>query len=260
MVPSMLAVIGIIVLLFGAMLAAAEMGYRRGRRRAALDPEGASAGTGAVEAAVFGLLGLLLAFTFSGAASRFDTRRALVVEEANDIGTAWLRLDLLSPEDQPALRDLFRAYLDTRIAAYRKLPDLDAARRELARSAELQAAIWRRAHEACRRADTPREATVLLLPALNAMIDITTTRTWSAFHHMPSLVFISLFLVALLASVLVGDALSGAARRNLLHAFVFSAAIALTIYVIIDFEYPRVGIIRLDDSDQVLVELRESFK
>ena len=81
--------------LFSSMLVLLEIGRRIGLRRMAQDSEGARAGVGAVEGAVFGLLGLLIAFTFSGAASRFDTRRQLIVEETNDIGTAYLRLDLL---------------------------------------------------------------------------------------------------------------------------------------------------------------------
>ena len=86
------------VTLFFGILLFLEVGRRIGIRRITNDTEGARAGTGAVEGAVFGLLGLLIAFTFSGAASRFDTRRQLIVEETNVIGTAYLRLDLL-PSD-----------------------------------------------------------------------------------------------------------------------------------------------------------------
>src|SRR5580765_7773073 len=74
--------------LFLGMLILLEVGRRIGARRLAEDPEGAEAGVGTVEGAVFALLGLLIAFTFSGAASRFDTRRQLIIEETNDIGTA----------------------------------------------------------------------------------------------------------------------------------------------------------------------------
>jgi hypothetical protein len=95
---------------FLGMLVLLETGRRLGVRRLAKDPEGAPAGTGAVDAAVFALLGLLVAFTFSGAASRFEERRNLIVEETNDIGTAYLRLDLVrarvprgQPESHPRL-------------------------------------------------------------------------------------------------------------------------------------------------------------
>jgi hypothetical protein len=259
LLSSILLVVGVVALLFAGMLACVEAGYRIGRRRAERDPDRTQATMGVVEGAVFGLLGLLLAFSFAGAASRFDIRRDLAVEEANDIGTAWLRLDLLAAEDQPALRDLFRRYLDTRIAMYQKMPDLEAARGELAKAQELQGRIWTLSQEACRR--TGRiEAALLLLPALNAMIDITTTRTRAALHHMPMPIFGALFVVALLASVLVGQAMAASGPRNLLQAGLFAAAVTLTMYVILDFEFPRVGVIRLDFSDQVLVEVRDSLR
>lgn len=108
--------------LFLGMLVAFEVGRRRGVGRRATDPEGAFEGTGAVDGAVFALLGLVIAFTFSGAAARFDARRQLVVEEANAIGTAYLRIDLLPESSRPALRDLFRQYVDSRIETYRKIP------------------------------------------------------------------------------------------------------------------------------------------
>src|SRR4249919_3832924 len=86
------------------MLVCGEIGRRIGARRLARDPEGLAKGAGAAEAAVFGLLGLLIAFTFSGAASRFEERRHLVTREANAIGTAYLRIDLLPDDAQPAGR------------------------------------------------------------------------------------------------------------------------------------------------------------
>src|SRR5512136_2423342 len=89
-----------------AMLLMIEMGRRAGLRRLAQDPAKGTAGLGAVEGAVFALFGLLIAFTFSGGASRFDSKRQLIAEEANDIGTAYLRLDLLPATAQPALRAL----------------------------------------------------------------------------------------------------------------------------------------------------------
>ena len=116
------------------MILLLELGRRLGRRRQGRDEEGARAGLGAVEGAVFTLLGLLIAFTFSGAASRFDMRRQLIGQEANAIGTAWLRLDLLPAQAQPELRDLFRRYLDLRLAAYRKMPDVEAALAELSQA------------------------------------------------------------------------------------------------------------------------------
>jgi hypothetical protein len=104
--------------LFLGMLLFLEIGRRIAVRRMREDSGTAGEGVGAVDGAVFALLGLLIAFTFSGASSRFDTRRQLIVEETNDIGTAYLRLDLLPADLQPALRENFRRYLDARIEVY----------------------------------------------------------------------------------------------------------------------------------------------
>jgi len=241
------------------MLMLHEVGRRVGRRQLARDPEGVRAGAGVVDAATFGLFGLLIAFTFSGAAARFEARRHLIVEEANAIGTAWLRLDLLPPDAQPALRDLFRRYLDSRLEVYRLLPDLDAALDELQQNAALQGEIWARAVAACRGA-AGQPATVVLLPALNAMIDITTTRTMAGRLHPPPVVFVLLVTIGLVCAMFAGYASAGARRRSWTHAIGFTTAIAITVYVILDFEYPRLGLIRVDSGDQVLVELRESMR
>ena len=172
--------------LFLGMLLFLEIGRRIAVRRMREDSGAAGEGVGAVDGAVFALLGLLIAFTFSGASSRFDTRRQLIVEETNDIGTAYLRLDLLPADLQPALRESFRRYLDARIEVYRKLPDIAAAKESLAKANELQKQIWRQAVVASRAEGAPPAVPILLLPALNAMIDITTTRTMATQMHPPT--------------------------------------------------------------------------
>ena len=246
--------------LFSGMLALLEIGRRIGLRRMAQDSEGARAGVGAVEGAVFGLLGLLIAFTFSGAASRFDTRRQLIVEETNDIGTAYLRLDLLPVDQQPALREKFRQYVDTRLAVYAKLPDIAAAKEELAKGNRLQGEIWRQAVSASRTQGASPAAPMLLLPALNAMIDITTTRTMAAQMHPPAIIIAMLFGLALAGALLAGYAMAAAKSRSWLHMIGFALATAFVIYVILDMEYPRVGLIRVDAFDQALVEFRQSMQ
>ncbi len=244
--------------LFVGMLLMLEIGRRLGGRFEALDPAGAHTGTGPVEGAVFALLGLLVAFSFSGAASRFDARRELIVEEANAIGTAYLRLDLAPPAAQPALHDLFRRYLDTRLEAYRMMPDIDAAFEALGRAERLQGEIWSRSIAACRDAG-PQPCTMLLLPALNAMFDITTTRTARARMHPPGVILWLLFGLGLGCAVLAGYSMAAGTRRKWTHMIAFAAVMALTVYVILDLEFPRLGLIRVDASDQVLVDVRASM-
>jgi len=239
------------------MLLLQEAGRRLGARRLARDPEGARTGLGAVEGAIFGLMGLIVAFTFSGAAARFDTRRQLIVEEANAIGTAYLRVDLLPAEAQPKMRELFRRYVDTRLEAYDRLPDILAAKEALARSIALQGEIWNGSVEAGRGAPP---VTMLLLPALNAMIDITTTRTVAIQMHPPLLIFAMLGLLALVCSLLAGYAMAGSKSRSLVHSIGFAVVLTLTVYVILDLEFPRIGLIRVDATDQVLRDVRQSMR
>ena len=105
--------------LFVGMLTMLAIGERMGRRTLAQQPDAARARLTGIEAAIFGLMGLMIAFTFSGAAQRYELRRQLVVDEANAIGTAYLRLDLLPTSRQPALREKYRRYTEARLAVYR---------------------------------------------------------------------------------------------------------------------------------------------
>ena len=245
------------VALFGGMLLAFEVGRRIGLRRLAREPSGVLGGAGVIEAAVLALLGLLIAFTFSGAMSRFDARRHMIVDETNAINTAYLRLDLLLPDAQPPLRASFRRYLDSRIEAYRKLPDLAAARAELARGTAIQAEIWHRAVAASR--DVPAPAGMLLLASLNEMFDITTKRTLAGAIHPPTTIFVVLGALVLVASCFAGHSTATSKTHSWIHMFGFALTFSVAVYLIIDIEYPRMGLIRVDAFDRALVELKQTL-
>jgi len=245
--------------LFLGMLLFLEVGRRIGARRIAKDLAGASPGINAAEGAVFALLSLLVAFTISGAASRFEVRRQLVAQEVNAISTAYLRLDLLAPNARSALQGLFRNYVDSRIETYRKTPDTEAEQAERARSVKLQSEIWTQAVAAARAQDQPHVA-ILLMPALNAMIDIPTTRAVAAQTHPPMIVFGLLSGLALGCSLMAGFGMAGGKGRSWTHIIGFAAVMTITLYVIIEIEYPRLGLIRVDAVDQVLVDLRKSMQ
>jgi hypothetical protein len=245
--------------LFGGMLLLFEVGRRIGIRRLAIDPDGIAKGSGPVEAAIFGLLGLLLAFTFSGAASRFEQRRYLIGEEANAIGTAYLRVALLPPDVQPEMRLLFRRYVDSRLETYRNVADATATRARLSQSAMLQSHIWTRAVAACQRPEGSADAGKLLLPALNQMFDITTTRAVAMQNHPPRVIFFLLAGLSLVCSALVGYVMCGTIVRSWFYMLLVATTMSLTLYVILELEYPRLGAIRIDAADQTLVELRNTM-
>jgi len=243
---------------FLGILLALALGRTLGRRAVRLHGAAGLASIGSLETAVFALLGLMIAFTFSGALSRFDARRAQIVDEANAIGTAWLRIDLVPAPAQPRLREAMRDYTDARIATYKKLPDLEAARDEMARSQRLQNELWALAVAATRLAESRPGADLLVMPALNSMFDVATVRLMATQMHPPQIVFAMLIGLALASALLAGyqSADERGRVRHSVHKVGFAAIVAFTVYVIIDIEFPRLGLVRIDATDQVLINVR----
>ena len=246
-------------LLFPFTLILMEAGRQFGRRRLAEDPEGARAGASAVEGAVFALFGLLIAFTFTSTAARYEARRDLIVQHTNAIGTAWLRLDLLPAEVQPVLRQDFRLYVDGIIKFQQQAFDEKAAQLILPQLEKLQSEIWKLAETAVSRDSRPQVAT-LVLPALNEMFDLSARRYAAARFHTSMVIFWFLIFLSGLASLLVGHAMATGKQRNWLYMVLFAILISLTLYVILDFEYPRRGIIRLDNADRLYLDLRKTMQ
>jgi hypothetical protein len=243
--------------LFFAMVFVGGLSHRLRGRMQQKTPDVIDSGVTTIDAAVFGLLGLLVAFTFSGAAMRFDNRRQLIVQESNAIGTAYLRIDLLPASAQPALRDNFRKYVDAQLSGYEKLPDIAAARAQFQVADSLQKDIWNQTIAATR--DAPPPAGMLLVPAVNDMIDVSALRNMAQMTHPPTIIYVILFILALASSLLAGYEMNATAPRKVVHMVIFAAILASTIYVILDLEYPRLGLIRIDNYNQVLTDLRRSM-
>jgi hypothetical protein len=234
-------------LLFPAMLLLLDLGRRaRLRRKGPVQ-------SNAIEGAVFALFGLLLAFTFSGAINRYDAHRQLIVQETNDIGTAYLRLDLLPQQTQPALRQLFHDYTTSRLHLF------DSVREEVSpESQRLQREMWRQSIAATSTPGGNADAAKLLLPALNDMIDVTSTRQNAFDMHPPEVVFLLLFAFSLGCAFLAGYGMT-ATSGNWLYILALSAAVTLTIYATLEIEFPRQGLIRLTKTDNALIHLRDSM-
>lgn len=246
--------------LFSGILIMGEVGRWLRHRDVVAGRGRESKSGGAAEGTAFALLGLLIAFTFAGAADRFDRRRQLIVEEANIIGTTYLRLDLLPDSSRAPLQQAFRDYLDSRLAAYAAVPDMALVRTRLAASAELQGAIWTAAVRATDAPGVPTRAPMLLLPSINEMLDITTTRTAAAMVHPPFIIYALLAGAALICALIVGYDLGETAHRRWLPLLVYALVVSSAIYVAIDLEYPRAGLIRVNAMDQELVKVRAGMK
>lgn len=235
-----------------------EMGRQIGRAQIRRNPKGLAKGIGAAEGSVFGLLGLLIAFTFSGAASRLEERRDLITEEANNIGTAYLRLDLLVEDDKQNLRERFRKYAELR-ATPPRIEEFTSADAWYTQTGEMQREIWTRSLAASQRAEADPDATKLLLPALNEMIDITSTRKRATKDHPPLAVYLLLGTLSLLGALMVGYAAADNDKRNWLHPISFAIITALAVHLILDLEFPRIGFIRVDASDVAILDVRKDM-
>lgn len=243
------------LVLLAGMLILLEAGFRLGRR---FTGARGGEGTNIFDSAVFALLGLLLGFAFAGSVERLNLRRDLIVQEANAIGTAYLRVDLLAPEDQPAIRSAFRNYIAERIEIYREIDSDKDASLVAARADQLQSEMWRSAVASVSRSPLA-DAGEVVLPAINDMIDITTERKVALDTHIPGLVVVLLFGVSLFSALLAGIGVSRHGLRQPLHGGVFAIAVSLTIYTIMDLDSPRSGFIRLDAADKVMVQLQQSM-
>jgi hypothetical protein len=241
------------------MLALLEAGRRLGTNRRQGDLQAEQGNLAILEGAIFALFGLVIAFTFSGAVSRFNEKRMLIAEEVNGIETAYLRLNLVSQDSQPGLRQLFRQYVDSRAETYRRLPDMKAAEIEIAHSKRLQETIWVQAIGATLLPRSNPDSGKLLLPALNNMIDIATIRTMALRVHPPAIIYILLLGLSLICSLLAGYRMSFG-RRSWLHILSFAVITVITVFVILDIEYPRAGLIRLEGPDQVLLNIRDRMR
>lgn len=244
---------GLAVVFFVLLMIAMRIGRRLGH--SADDQTGA--GAAAIEASVFALLGLLVAFTFSGAAQRMAERRNILVQEVNSIGTAWLRIDMLNPQDQPKLREQFRRYVDGRIEYYSHVADLDQRDAIAARVGALQKEIWTDSMRAARNTVPPFG--VSYIGAVNDMFDVSTAQTVAQKVHPPVATYAFLVFLALVCACLIGSKLATSQRDSLLHQLVYAVVMTAAMYIIVDFEFPRIGVIRIDQSDALLASQRQSM-
>lgn len=204
---------------------------------------------------MLGLLALLLGFTFSMGLQRFDARGEAAIHEANAIGTAYLRTELITESDGEPLRALMRDYLSLRIdATHVDLTQTDHRLELNARTLGLQAAIWPRAVDAAER--DPRPVTTgLLLQALNEMIDACSSRQAALAKRVPEVVTMLLFAVLAITGAVLGFASGLEGGRPKLATVSIAALILLVIFLIIDLDRPRRGLIQVDQSS--LEELGE---
>jgi hypothetical protein len=234
-----------------------EIGYRWGLRDAPGSVPLSHEGVASVEASAYALLGLLLAFSFAGATNRLENKRQVVLDEANAIGTAYLRVDLLPEQAQPPIRRQFKRMIDARLASYEHRQDTAQVERDLADMARAQEQIWAMTVAASTGSSS---TSFLVIPPLNSMIDLATSRRVALQYHLPGLILGLLIGASILSGLLAGYSMSKRMRRSWFHVFAYALLLAMTVYTVLDLDQARFGLINIDVSYQPLIELRNTIK
>jgi hypothetical protein len=247
----------IVLLVFSLiLLAAAEIGFFFATRHRRATPERRASEVGGLQAAFLGLLALLLGFTFSMALGRFDSRRNLVLQEANAIGTTYLRASFLPASDQAAVEKMLRRYIDLRLPLYDantspiRLASLEA------QCAQLQHQLWSHAVTASRQSPTP--LAMAFVSALNELIDLDASRVHALQSHVPGAAWLLLLVVSVVGCYISGYAAGLAGTRSAFSTVLLPVLIAVVITLISDLDAPRRGIIGV--SKQPLLDLCQSLQ
>ncbi len=251
--------IGLAIGLFLAMLLVLEIGRRIGVERAHTRGSKARAGVGVVDGAVYSVLALLVGFMFSGAANRFDQRRFLVGEIANSAGRSWKRIDMLPDDQRTSVRAGLRRYMDELIAYYAAPITTTAQLRLPAPLSQAEDSVWARSVAAC-KAPGGELARMLLLPALNDTFDAVERERVARRVHPPPLIFVMFGIAALATALFAGYGMASGPARNWMFTIGIAAVVSVAAYVILELEFPRLGLVRVSGIDQVLVEAREAMK
>jgi hypothetical protein len=246
----------IAILLFILMLISSLIGKRLGNYiRHKKHSEHKSTETSGLVALLF----FLLAFTFGMSGDRYDSRRKIVVEEANDIGTAILRSDLYPDSTRALFRKDFKEYVETRIAYYQVGLNVKEILKADSLSQVISSRLWKRAS---RLSKDPANlaATQQMIPALNAMIDITTSRLAGEKAKVPQSIIIMLFFLALISSFYSGYSEGRKGRIDWLVQIGFCLLVSLVVLFTLDLDRPRRGFVNLDVPNQTIIDLRKNFE
>ena len=228
--------------LIGGVVAAHEIGFRLGSLARSTD-EPFDRQVGLVRASTAALVAFLIGFAFSGAATRFTNRQDTIVQEANALGTAYLRADVIAEPQRGELKAALKEYTADRITLLSRegrgqIDDL------LAKVGGLHQRMWRSAIIATKD-NAPLMAVVL--PPINDVIDFHATHLAMARRHLPIPIMAVLLGTAAIGVGMMGFGNGRIGRRFSMLDSVYGAVLAIALWMIIDLDYPSIGIIRVSN-------------
>lgn len=223
-----------------------ELPYRLGQR-IARKMEKHRESFAAAQAGLLTLASFVLGLSFSQAEGRYDTRRELVVKEANAIGTTWLRADQLGSADGERFRKLLTDYTAARLQAYQTPAGSDAMlyRRTLDRSTRDQDGMWAIASPAL-GARPNSLGLSLLVQSLNSTIDISAEQLQALTNHIPTPVVVLTVALITLGGLSLGIRFAANASRPVLLSAIYVVANVVVINMMIDYDRPQTGLVTIN--------------
>ncbi len=235
------------------MLAFVEVGHQFGVHGRSRQDKEAPTSLGPMVGALLGMLAFVLAFTFSMASSQHDLRKQNVLEEANSIGTAYLRADLIDEQYELEVKRLLSEYVDIRLQAANG-GDLDIL---IEKSVEIHNLLWQQVSLAA--LDKPNTNTSLMIQATNDVIDVHEKRVMGSLHNrIPGTVWLSLAAITALTMIALGTQIGLAGKRRLIAVIPLVLAFAVLVTLVVDLNRPQNGLITV--GQQSMVALQRSMK
>jgi hypothetical protein len=246
---------GVFVVTVVVVFLSVEGGFRLGRYRGHRPEHEQEAPVGAMVGATLGLLAFILAFTFGMAASRFDTRKELVLDEANAIGTTYLRAELLPEPERTKIRDLLREYVDVRLP--KGVLTLEKIKQAIGRSEDLHGQLWSQA-VAISEKNPGSIIAALFIQSLNEVIDLHSKRVTAGLRNrIPQTIWVALYFVAVLAMAAMGYHTGLTGRRSLVANLAIILTFSAVILLIVDLDRPQEGLLKV--SQQAMVDLQKQL-
>ncbi|MGZ8536925.1 MAG: bestrophin-like domain [Flavisolibacter sp.] len=248
-IPLLVQFIGTMVI----VIISIEFGYRAGRilhRWKKNEKEGM---VSVISGSILGLLAFILAFTFGMVSDRYAARKSLIREEANQIGTVWLRTDFMPEPDRSESRKLLKKYVGLRIDLLESVDD-DHVLKAIEESSKVQVQLWSLAGKHS-QTDMRSDIGALYYDALNILIDIQGSRVAVAYQgHIPPGLWMSLYVLLILGMLSVGYYGCIVESKKNFGAFIMALSFSLVIWIISNLDQLQSNYFRI--SQQPLIDMQ----
>jgi len=234
----------IISIIFILLIITYRTGFILGTRNVTIKAEGHINRVTNMQAGLMGLLGVMLAFSFSLSSQRFEKRRQLVIEESLKIGTAYFRAGLLPDTTRKDLRELLKNYLHERINFYKPGNSYDAMKASEKKSEHLQVLIWYKTASLGRT--NPTLNTNVTILALNEMIDIGGNISSEFQNRVPLYILMLLVFISICTILTMGYSDGLTSDKNLSFAVILNLVLCGILLLIIDMDAPTSGFLKTD--------------